>query len=168
MRPHLQATAFIATACIVLVLATVGCGGSLEADYSSIGLVPVKGSITLDGAPIEGAVVFFEADDHTFSYGTTDESGYYELKFNSKTAGVTQGPKTVRISTVASTGERESEEEAEEDEGEPSNSNASAAKRGELFPETYNKKSELKVTVSDSQETFNFDLRGDGTTKSAT
>ncbi|GAA4452314.1 carboxypeptidase-like regulatory domain-containing protein [Novipirellula rosea] len=163
MRPHLQATAFITTACIVLVLSTLGCGGSLDADYSSIGLVPVSGTVTLDGEPIEGAVVFFEADDRTFSYGTTDDSGHYELKFNSKTTGVTQGPKTVRISTVASTGER-GEEDEEESESE---SSAPKAKRTERFPVTYNKKSELQVSVSDSQTTFNFDLRGDGTTKNA-
>ena len=119
--------------------------------------------VSVDGEPIEGAVVFFEADDSTFSYGTTDEMGYYELKFNSKTAGVPQGPKTVRISTVASTGER-GEEEGEL-ESEP-NSIALKAKRIERFPVTYNKKSELKVNVSDSQTTYNFDLRGDGTTKS--
>ncbi|WP_442509175.1 carboxypeptidase regulatory-like domain-containing protein [Novipirellula sp. SH528] len=163
MRPHLQAAAFITTAGIVLVLSTLGCGGLLQADYSSIGLVPVTGTVTLDGAAVEGAVVFFESDDRTFSYGTTDESGHYELKFNSKTAGVTQGLKTVRISTVASTGER-GEEDEEESESE---SSAPKVKRVERFPVTYNKKSELTVNVSDSQTTYNFDLRGDGTTKSA-
>ncbi len=162
MRPHLQAAAFITTAGIVLVLSTLGCGGSLQADYSSIGLVPVTGTVTLDGAAVEGAVVFFEADDRTFSYGTTDESGHYELKFNSKTTGVTQGPKTVRISTVASTGERGEEEDESESE-----SSAPKVKRVERFPVTYNKQSELKVSVSDSQTTYNFDLRGDGTTKNA-
>ncbi|TWU20489.1 hypothetical protein Pla52o_43670 [Novipirellula galeiformis] len=164
MKPHLQATAIVTTLCIVLALSTLGCNNALHADYSNIGLVPVSGTVAIDGTPIEGAVVFFEADDRTFSYGTTDETGYYELKFNSQVNGVTKGLKTVRISTVASTGERGDEGDDGESESE---SNAPNAKPTERFPATYNKQSELKVNVSSSQTQFDFDLRSDGSTKAS-
>lgn len=146
---------------------TVGCGTGIETDYSNVGLIPVSGTIKLDGQPVEDAVVFFEAPDRGFSFATTDSNGYYNLKFNSEINGIVAGPKTVRISTTASTGEIGNPEEGdgegdeeEGDEGEP----IKGLKNQELFPAQYNKDSQLQVEVTDDTNEFNFDLNSDGST----
>jgi hypothetical protein len=165
MKSTITSAATLAwTSCLALVLATSsGCGSSDEADYASIGLVPITGTVTLDGAPLEGAVVMFEAADTTFSYGTTDEAGHYELKFNSKVMGVPPGEKVVRISTTASTGEVDTEGVDEEDDD-------AAARRkkkkkrdpNEQVPAAYNEDSQITATVSTSQTVYDFALKSDG------
>ena len=56
-------------------LLLAGCSHPLATDYSKLGLVDVSGRVTLDGDPLAGATVLFEADDQTYSYGRTDASG---------------------------------------------------------------------------------------------
>ena len=81
---------------ILLGLALAGCGGP---DVKRVPLVRVRGVVTLDGTPLEKAVVVFESADGSFSYAETDSRGRYDLWFDSQTRGVTPGAKTVRIST---------------------------------------------------------------------
>ena len=89
-----------------LVFATTGCGSSLTPDYGKLDLVNVSGSITLDGQPLPEAIVVFESNDATFSYGRTDDSGNYTLMLNSEKSGVMPGPKIVRIRTSGGTWRR--------------------------------------------------------------
>lgn len=157
MQIHINALAACLT--LVAVVATAGCGNSLNPDYEKLGLVEISGIVTLDGEPLPGAVVKFEAPDTTFCYGTTDESGKYALKLNSEKYGVTPGEKTVRISTTASTGEEEGSAGEEDDpDAKPTKS------KEEMVPACYHKDSKLKVSVTESDSSLNFDLKSDCST----
>lgn len=141
---------------IVCLFALTGCGG-VRTDYSKLDLATVQGTVTLDDQPLADAVVIFEATDHTFSFATTDESGGYRLMFNSEKAGVTPGPKIVRVRTIGGIGEEGSEEPGE-DETTP------AIAEGERVPACYNAQSKLNVTVTDGSQRFDFDLKMDCST----
>ncbi len=84
--------------CFGVVLASVaGCGGP--------GLVPVEGTITLDGKPLAGATIGMELvggekDFRLFS-GETDSSGRYTIKpFERNRAGALAGEYHVVITSV--------------------------------------------------------------------
>lgn len=58
---------------LLLALAAAGCGPSYD-------LHPVSGKVTLDGTPLENAVVTFQAlSDGSSASGTTDANGVYTL-----------------------------------------------------------------------------------------
>src|SRR5262245_24092106 len=79
----------------ILLVFLAGCGGSYP---NRVTLIHAGGTVTLDGAPLDRAIVIFEAADRSFSYAQTDAWGRYTLRFDSKEKGVTPGQKTVRIS----------------------------------------------------------------------
>jgi hypothetical protein len=148
------------------VFAAILCGcGQTGPDYGSLGLCSVQGTVTLDGTPLEKALVLFEAADATFSYGLTDGSGHYELMFNSRQPGAMKGSKTVRIwSSRGIPGASEAgggEEGAEPDDAVGGVEEGGAAKPAvaERVPAKYNRQSELTATVERESETFDFDLR---------
>lgn len=124
-----------------VVLLALGCGNARRADYSSLGLVAVAGTVQLDGAPLAGATVVFENEEGTFSEGITNDKGVYRLMYNSEQEGIVPGRKTVRI-TIRSAAE-------DSDAG------------SETIPERYNRRSEQVVKVSSSSNKFNFDLQSD-------
>lgn len=126
----------------MLLLVGTGCGGD---EYAELGLVPVSGVVTLDGAPLAGAKVSFESEDKRQSIGVTDAAGRYELMYDSRKAGTTPGPKRVRI-TTSDVG-LEGGGLAEGVEGVK-----------ERVPARYNTDSGLKADVSAGQQTFRFDL----------
>ena len=138
---------FFALATCILVVS--GCGQA-GPDYGSLGLSKVHGTITLDGQPLSGGRVRFQAEDGTYSYGVTDADGHYEMMFNSEQAGVLKGPKTVRIWSSGG-GSKDADEEVEGLDVKP--------RQGEKVPPRYNKKSELTVNVENASEEFNFDLK---------
>ncbi|QDT14592.1 transthyretin-like family protein [Alienimonas californiensis] len=125
---------------------TIGCGGP-SPDYRSVGLADVSGVVTLDGAPLENAVVrFYEAGRRVrYSYGQTDADGRYSLQLNTRQDGVLPGEKEVVISTAATGFE---------------------VKNGggpERVPARYNRDTELTRTVErDGSHSFDFDLTSDG------
>lgn len=127
-----------------------GCSDPLATDYSGLGLVEVSGTVTLDGDPLPGATVIFEADDQTYSFGRTDASGRYDLMFNSEKSGVIPGRKIVRI-TMGPVGE-------EADAGEPEAGEDSPAPPDVAMPARYNERSELTADVSAERNEFDFDL----------
>ncbi|WP_339736410.1 carboxypeptidase-like regulatory domain-containing protein [uncultured Gimesia sp.] len=133
-----------------LLILTAGCGGSINADYSKLDLVDVSGTVTLDGQPLSGATVAFEAGDGTFSSGVTNESGDFKLMFNSEQSGCLTGDKTVRIQFK---GDSENPDEESEEEG------GTSTQPQSIIPEQYNKKSTLKASVDSSHTTFEFDLK---------
>lgn len=137
------------TSTVGLLILAAGCSTSPQIDYAKAGLVDVSGTVTMDGEPLSEALVHFETDDGRISYGRTDVTGHYELRFDSDMQGVIPGEKTVRISTSASTG----------DEAERGTSVA----RIETVPVRYNKESELRVEVKPGEaQTFDFDLESEG------
>lgn len=70
--------------------ALTGCGGPK--------LVPVNGTVTIDGKPVDGATVTFVSDDgkHSFS-GSTDASGNYSLQEGEKTGAYPGSYKVIVI-----------------------------------------------------------------------
>jgi hypothetical protein len=140
---------------MIAALFTIGCGKP-KADYSLVDLVAGRGTVTLDGQPLAGAVVIFEdLTDGTFSYGMTDAAGQYVLQFDSEMRGVKTGKKVVRISTtrklVGLNAKPGQEEEGEE-------VSASAVAGVEQVPDRYHQNSELTVEVTSESGDFNFDL----------
>jgi hypothetical protein len=153
------------SALLLGVVAALSCGcGQTGPDYGSLGLCSVQGTVTLDGTPLEKALVLFEAADATFSYGLTDGSGHYELMFNSRQPGAMKGSKVVRIWSsrgIPGASEAGSGEEGEDPDDATGGTEGGAAKPAgqERIPAKYNRQSELTATVEKESETFNFDLR---------
>ena len=63
--------------------------------------------VSLDGAPVPNAQVTFKPEEGRPSSGVTDESGKYQLIYNSTTAGAKVGNHRVYISTVATSDDDE-------------------------------------------------------------
>jgi hypothetical protein len=138
---------------IVTVLLLAACGPRIRTDYSKLDLVDVRGHVRLDGNPVIGAVVIFEADDGSYSFGRTDNSGEYRLMFNSEKSGVLPGPKLVRISTMQTLMDEESAAFVEE----PSEMPAKMPHK-ELIPARFNTQSQLRTVVDANTTELNFDL----------
>lgn len=129
-----------AVRCLTLILfglLTAGCG-------SADGLAKVKGKVTLNGRPLEGAIVDFRplAPGSSPSSGITDAKGRYELMFNFSTPGVMPGEHVVSIRTAQT---------FLDDRG-------NELEREECVPANYNTHTELKRTVEAGRNTINFDL----------
>ena len=131
---------------LAAVLAAAGCGGP-KPDYSSLNLTDVSGTVTLDGAPLEGAEVrFYDAGDRSrYAYGRTDADGFYTLNYDSRMEGVKPGPKEIFISTSAG------------------GANDPQTGGPERVPARYNKKSTMTETVEPGgAQTFDYALTSEG------
>lgn len=130
MKPMLWA------ACLMIPL-IVGCAAEKNdgpARYQ------VAGSVTLDGKPLpEGRIIFESPEDA--SQGIPPASG--EIKDGQYSVETTPGDKTVRISHRVQSGQDEITKEPI---------------MKESLPAKYNKKSELKTTISDGENHADFDL----------
>jgi hypothetical protein len=161
-----------------IVLATVllaGCGG-ISTDYHKLDLANVSGTVRLDGEPLPNAHIMFQSQDGTFSTGKTDESGNYELMFDSNKAGVLTGDKLVRIRRKRSwsgfparpLSETVVEEIEVDDQGNPISSDGddsgSASSSGSELPDVYHINSHIRATVESGSQTIDFDLKSDGST----
>lgn len=142
------------------LLLFAGCSTKPQVDYSKADLVEVTGKVTLDGEPLSFAVLSFDSPNDQFSFAMTDADGVYQLKFDSEKTGCTKGPKVVRISTNRKILGLNVAEEAGEGGEETENQNGPEANI-ERVPECYNKESKLKVTVTESDTSFDFDLNSD-------
>jgi hypothetical protein len=127
----------------VIVLLAAGCG-QRRADYSQVDLAQVSGVVTLDGQPLAGVTVVFEAEDRTFSSGVTDGSGRYRLRYNSEQSGATKGHKTVRITRRPS--------------GELGAATEESPPVAEEIPSRYNTRSELTAVIDVDRHTCDFAL----------
>jgi len=122
---------------VVLIGLVAGCG------KTGPDTAPVSGRITLDGNPIENTDVTFESTGSRMqSSGHTDKDGHYELIYKRGVVGGMIGENTVRIST-----------------------NSEVVKGANKFHENYNVKSGLKREVKSGNNTIDFDLKSDGSTK---
>lgn len=90
-HPHELTALLITIACGLLA----GCGKS---DGNTPPVGAVSGVVTLDGKPLDGAVVMFEPDHTRASNAKTDPQGKYELMFNDTIKGAAVGHHKVRIS----------------------------------------------------------------------
>jgi hypothetical protein len=82
----------ISMACMLIVL---GCG------QSGPKLAAVTGTVTLDGKPVQGALVTFisKAENGSSSFGKTDANGKYQLEFSTERFGAMLGAHDVEIVT---------------------------------------------------------------------
>lgn len=73
----------------------IGCGGPAD------GMGAVSGTVTLDGQPLPGVMVTFSpADGSRESYGVTNESGSYQLRYTTQIQGALVGEHEVRVSPM--------------------------------------------------------------------
>jgi hypothetical protein len=81
-----------------LLVFAVGCGGGRDSSLPD--LVPVSGTVTLDGKPLAGAIVTFlpvGATKGRSCYGVTGADGRYELMENEKSKGAPVGEFSVLV-----------------------------------------------------------------------
>jgi|SaaInlStandDraft_1057018.scaffolds.fasta_scaffold23129_5 hypothetical protein len=122
---------------LALSMLVFGCSGG-PGDQPETGRV--SGTVTLDGAPIAGVLVSFVPQEGRPSRATTDESGKYQLEYNSTTLGAKLGDHSVRISSAANS-----------DEEEPV----------EKFPESVVDGSALTAKVTEGDNEIDFKLNSD-------
>lgn len=142
---------FFGLCCTVGLLGLIlsGCGGG------SGGLLPVKGTVTLDDKPLAGATVTFQPLEAggSPSYGQTDASGSYTLEFAAGKPGAMPGKHQVRISKSVDDGV--STEKSPEVKGK------TRRVARETVPAKYNRETTLEVTVEEGKKVYNFDLESD-------
>jgi hypothetical protein len=102
-------------------------------------LATVTGTVTLDGKPLEHAIVTFQPASGRPSFGTTDEQGKYAMGYSLDHSGVVAGRNRVFIRT-----------QTENDEG--------RVVRKEVIPAKYNDKSELVADVELKANVIDFAL----------
>ena len=120
----------------ILALVVVGCSGG------GPDLGKVTGNVTLDGKPLQGAIVQFEPKGGRPSSGTTDSEGNYELNYTFQEKGALLGKHTVRIYP-----------QTEDEEGNQLPPDAIVK-----IPATYNEQSELTAEVEPGSNTCDFEL----------
>jgi hypothetical protein len=85
---------------MTLMLAAAGCGGKYKP-------VPVSGTVTLDGKPLEGAMVNFysigDAKEGRGAHGTTDKNGAFSLTTMKDGDGAIRGDYKVVINKFVPT-----------------------------------------------------------------
>ncbi|QEG14278.1 carboxypeptidase regulatory-like domain-containing protein [Gimesia maris] len=123
--------------CFALSCMLTACGGAPDDQPK---LAPVSGTVTMDGAPLAGAFVRFYPTSGRASAAKTNEEGKYELVFIRDEMGAVLGKHTVKISTL-------------DEENDPFGDQGS-----ETVPEKYNKKTTLEATVTEGDNTIDFDL----------
>jgi len=124
---------FVSTCCLLfLCIGLFSCG----AGGSGVPLEKVSGKVTLNGQPLEGAIIVYESTSGVSSHGVTDAEGHYEMKSKQDEPGVPVGSYVVRIIKT---------------EGEVAGQ--------ELIPAKYNASSELKADVKTGDNQFDFELQ---------
>jgi hypothetical protein len=126
-----------AFATIILCLSAAVCGS--ESD-----LAKVKGTVTLNGRPLENATVEFQptADGAAPSAGKTDAEGRYELMYTFDVPGVVSGEHRVSIRTA----------------GTSFDDHGNELERKERVPAKYNAHTELRRIVEPGANRFDFEL----------
>ncbi|EAQ82818.1 carboxypeptidase-like regulatory domain-containing protein [Blastopirellula marina] len=122
---------------LTIVVALLGCGGD------DIPLGYVEGTVTLDGKPVEGAIVTFVPTENegTTASGRTDADGHYLLMFTFRREGAMLGTNDVLIDYNAY------------DESLPPNK-----QRPNLFPAQYGRPGALTADVQSGRQTIDFEL----------
>ncbi|MCA9248788.1 MAG: carboxypeptidase regulatory-like domain-containing protein [Planctomycetales bacterium] len=121
----------------LMVLA--GCGENVE---------PAIGTVTLDGQPLPDAFLTFvpRGEQGSPGFAKTDSAGHYEMVRGSNDSGLIPGEYEVRITTYV--------------EGKP-DAVPPIPETPERVPARYNLNTELRVSVSENSEPFNFDLKSE-------
>lgn len=130
-----------------LAVTIIGCGGGSDAPE----LGAVKGTVQMDGKPLDGATVTFQPQEGGRpSFGETDGEGYYELQYTADEAGAVVGKHRVSISTY-----REGDPGAEDP--------AEQKSQPERVPAQYNTQTELEAEVKPgTNPPIDFNLESQG------
>ena len=140
---------------LLMVAGCPGPGGDLP------DVVPVSGTITLDGQPVSDVMVVFSPGDTTgggICTGITDASGRYELKDGQQRVGAPAGKYDVTCSKFVMP-----DGSLFTSDGSISPMEAGAE---EMIPPKYSSaETELTATVSPGGGTINFDLTSEGTSE---
>ncbi len=127
---------------VVLPLVLMGCGSAPD-DRPELGLV--KGTVKLNGEPVEGARISFRpVDGGLTSQAVTNADGSYELVYLRESKGAKVGEHFVQITTY--------EDPIVEDDGSRSGG------KPELMPEAYARGDLERRTVSAGENVIDFDL----------
>ncbi|MEW4453197.1 carboxypeptidase-like regulatory domain-containing protein [Bremerella sp. JC817] len=150
---------------LMIVAAICGCDPRPRPSYRGLELIPVSGTVTLDGQPLVDAIITFtDTETRKLSYAKTDSSGYYELHFDKRAMGIMAGEKVVEMSMDRKILGFNSDAEAD---GEVTQEGVKPAKLPpDAIPACYNRKSQLRVNVSGDRNEYNFDLKSDCSTTS--
>ncbi|MEW4561034.1 carboxypeptidase regulatory-like domain-containing protein [Bremerella sp. JC770] len=118
---------------LVALATSGGCFSSGASDLPEMG--KVKGKVTLDGKPLNGAVVWFQSTTAgRMAFGTTNRDGEYELYLMRDITGACLGENQVTITS------------GQDDETK------------EVLPDRYHKDSTMTKTVEPGQNIFDFEL----------
>lgn len=140
MKP--RSVVFLAIIGLGVSFISLGCGRADGPEIAS-----VEGVVTLNGTPIEGAGVSFEPiPEGRSSFALTDADGHYELNYLPGKDGAIVGEHQVRISKFRKALKDDNGQVV--DPGVP-----------EAFPPSANSESDLKVTVKEGSNTFDFPIR---------
>lgn len=128
----------------VITLPAIGCGDS---NLPSIGRV--HGKVTINGQPVQDAMVSFEpVEGGRSAWAMTDANGEYELKYSGNANGTRTGDNTVRLTSAVS---------ATYDD----NGRVVKPATKERFPPEYNTESTQLVTVESGNNEINFEVLSD-------
>jgi hypothetical protein len=103
---------------------------------SGADIAPVSGHITLDGKPLEFAIVTFQSAGKSSASSGTDKDGRYELMYKRGVVGAPVGPSRVTIML-----------------------DAYKAPKGLTIPPSYNSESKLQADVKTGPNVFDYDLK---------
>ena len=166
----------ITTCLSMLVLAACCCGCS--GSGIDVDLAPVSGVVTMDGQPLENAIVIFSPEKGNPSSGKTDANGYYELVYVGDSQGAIVGLHKVRITTGKMTNAQDSSSSGDADlanaaledtvnidtpppeDGDVTQRRPMKKKKTEKdpIPAKYNTKTTLTADVKDESNTLDFKL----------
>lgn len=142
---------FLRTAGICCLLSIfVGCSDSAD-DQPDLGLV--TGTITLDGQPVDAAIVTFRPQKGRPSSGTTDAAGKYELFYIRDTTGAAIGTHQVSISKMIDKGINQSKSGAK-----PTPEDLQSGNQQETIAKKYNTNSTLTADVKQGTNEVDFKL----------
>lgn len=154
-----------AAVCLLALPLTVGCGGDLD-------VADVSGIVTLDGKPLDNAIVTFSPEDGGPSgIGRTDDKGFYEL-YRRGQPGAPIGKHKVMVTSVQeNTGSAPSTPPAELTSDSPEYmeqalggtppSDYDNAVSQERIPAKYNSQTTLVKTVEPGDNVIDLELTSD-------
>ena len=129
---QLRRALVLSTLTAVAIACASGCG---RRDGPVLG--KVKGVVTINGEQAAGLGVAFSQDGARSSFGYTDESGEYQLKYVKDAKGAVVGEHRVRIDYVQQEGD------------------------SRHLPEKYNRNTELTAKVERGSNVINFNLKSE-------
>ena len=136
-------TRFRLLAAVFLVMGTALIVGCNKSERPPLGTV--RGTVTLDGKPLDGAIVSFSPiDGGRVSQDRTDPKGAFNLIYIGTTRGAKTGKHAVRITTAY----------------ESADASGQLVEHEEVVPRRYNgKDTELTADIKPGSNTVDFDLK---------